>query len=464
MTSDPYVVVVGDALLDRDLDGRVERLAPDAPVPVVEASEERARPGGAALASALASADGAAVVLVTALGDDAAGARLRALVGEAGVTVMDLGREGPTPQKVRIRAGGRSLLRVDHDAQPSAVGGPSAALDDVLTGAAAVLVSDYARGVAAQPRLRRTLARCARSRPLVWDPHPLGSRCVPGVGLLTPNEHELASLAGDPRRRGLAALTARARTLAHRWGADAVAVTLAERGALLVLDGAEPLLAPAPTVDGGDPCGAGDRFAATAAVSLAGRAVLSEVVEASVRAASAFVAAGGASAFRVAGTPSAARAPATLPDPAGLIAEVRSRGGTVVATGGCFDLLHAGHVATLQAARHLGDCLVVLLNDDDSVRRLKGDDRPLQPVADRAAVLRAIGCVDAVEVFSEDTPIAALERLRPDVYVKGGDYALGAIPETDVITRWGGQLVTLPYLPGRSTTRLVREVARRGGR
>lgn len=456
------VVVIGDALLDRDLDGRVERLAPDAPVPVVEAPESRDRPGGAALAAALAAADGVSVTLATALGDDDAGARLRALLAEARVGLVDLGRDGATPQKIRIRAGGRSLLRVDHDGPTGSIGAPPAVFDDLLAGAAAILVADYGRGVAAQPRVRRAVAAAARRHPVVWDPHPLGPRCVPGTTLLTPNEQELALLTPDPRRSGLAALTARARLLARRWRARAVAMTLAERGALLVLDEATPLLVPAPPTAGGDPCGAGDRFAAAAAVSLGRRSVLSEVVEASVRSASAFVAAGGASAFRVPAERSAARGSASLPDPARLIAEVRSRGGTVVATGGCFDLLHAGHVATLQAARRLGDCLVVLLNDDDSVRRLKGDDRPVQPAGDRAAVLRAIGCVDAVEVFAEDTPVAALERLRPDVYVKGGDYALGAIPETEVMSRWGGQLVTLPYLPGRSTSRLLREVVRRG--
>ena len=134
----------------------------------------------------------------------------------------------------------------------------------------------------------------------------------------------------------------------------------------------------------------------------------------------------------------------------------------MVATGGCFDLLHAGHVAVLQQARALGDCLVVLLNSDDSVRRLKGPTRPLQSQADRADVLRALGCVDAVLVFDEDTPAEALAALRPDVFAKGGDYALTSIPEADVVAGWGGQAVVLPYLAGRSTTHLIREAASRG--
>jgi D-beta-D-heptose 7-phosphate kinase/D-beta-D-heptose 1-phosphate adenosyltransferase len=145
-----------------------------------------------------------------------------------------------------------------------------------------------------------------------------------------------------------------------------------------------------------------------------------------------------------------------------VVAAVRTQGGTVVATGGCFDLLHAGHVATLRAARSLGDCLVVCLNSDRSVRRLKGADRPLVAEADRAAVLAALGCVDAVVVFDEPTPEAVLDRLRPDVFAKGGDYALSDLPEAALLASWGGQAVVLPYLPGRSTTNLVKEVVRRG--
>jgi rfaE bifunctional protein nucleotidyltransferase chain/domain len=137
------------------------------------------------------------------------------------------------------------------------------------------------------------------------------------------------------------------------------------------------------------------------------------------------------------------------------VARTRARGGTVVATGGCFDLLHAGHVRLLRAARALGDCLVVCLNSDESVRRLKGTDRPILGQADRARVLEALEYVDAAVVFDEDTPEAVLDRLRPDVWAKGGDYAGMPLPESAVLARWGGQVVLLPYLDGHSTTRLI---------
>jgi rfaE bifunctional protein nucleotidyltransferase chain/domain len=212
---------------------------------------------------------------------------------------------------------------------------------------------------------------------------------------------------------------------------------------------------PAP-VAVGDPCGAGDSFAAAAAVRLAAGSLPSEAVRAAVLAASAFVAAGGASRVAAAGFAFSEPRPAQAAE---LAERVRGGGGTVVATGGCFDLLHAGHVRMLQAARALGDCLIVCLNSDASVRRLKGPDRPLVGQDDRAAVLGALECVDAVAVFEEDDPRAILETLRPDVWAKGGDYALGDLPEAEVLASWGGRAVIVPYVSGRSTTRLI-EVAR----
>jgi D-beta-D-heptose 7-phosphate kinase / D-beta-D-heptose 1-phosphate adenosyltransferase len=459
------LVVVGDALLDRDLDGRVERLAPDAPVPVVDDPAERRRSGGAALAATLAALGGRAVVLVTALAADEAGVALRELLEAAGVEVVDLGLAGPTPEKIRVRADGRSLLRLDRATRPGRVGPPGDAARRALAGAAAVLVADYGRGLAAEPGVRAALAGLPARVPVVWDPHPRGPAPVPGARLATPNRAEAARFAPEVPGDGLAAVTARARLLADRWQAAAVAVTLGPGGALLVQGAGAPMVMPAPATTGGDPCGAGDRFAATAAALLADGALPSEAVAGAVAAASAFVATGGAATVHgnevapVVHTPQGVASP--LDRALRLIADVRARGGTAVATGGCFDLLHAGHVATLRAARALGDCLVVCLNSDDSVRRLKGPGRPLVRLADRVAVLEALGCVDVVVPFDERTPEAVLQRLRPDVFAKGGDYALADLPEAELLATWGGQAVVLPYLEGRSTTQLMKEVVRR---
>jgi D-beta-D-heptose 7-phosphate kinase/D-beta-D-heptose 1-phosphate adenosyltransferase len=447
--SRPLLVVVGDTLLDRDVEGSVHRVAPDAPAPVLDEESVRDRPGGAGLAALLAAGGDYDVALVTALADDAGGARLSELLTAAGVDVYALHLPGATPEKVRLRAGAQVLLRLDRGgttAQPPGEAPP--AVLDVFDRAAAILVSDYGRGVARHPRLREAIEHA--KAPVVWDPHPNGPPPVPNVRLVTPNEAEVRKLAGDAG--GGSTLTTAQRAghlLRQRWRAGAVAVTCGSRGAVLCHAGPTPLVVPAPATADGDTCGAGDRFAASAALALAGGALVSEAVQEAVAAATAFVASGGVNAT--------AAAPHRAKGADDLLAAVRARGGTVVATGGCFDLLHIGHLGTLRAARGLGDCLVVCLNSDDSVRRLKGPGRPLTSQHDRSRILEALDCVDAVVIFDEPTPEAVLTWLRPDVWVKGGDYADGGpdLPEAELVKRWGGQTVIVPYLDGRSTTKTI---------
>jgi D-beta-D-heptose 7-phosphate kinase / D-beta-D-heptose 1-phosphate adenosyltransferase len=445
------LVVVGDAVLDRDVDGTAERLSPEAPVPVLDEARASVRPGGAALAAAVAAGDGRRVVLVTALSADAPGRELRRLIAAAGVELVDLGLDGPTPEKIRLRAGGRTLLRHDRNCQARPPVVNEAPIEAALAGAAGVLVADYGRGITSQGRVRRALQAAAATAPTVWDPHPGGREPVAGVALATPNRSEAEGFVREVRGDALRAIAARGDALRRRWDCAAVAVTLGAEGALLADGGSTPRIFPA-TAAGEDACGAGDRFSSAAAAALAAGADPPVAVAAAVDAASAFVAAGGACALPHEPEPAVA-------DGWGRALEVaertRRRGGTVVATGGCFDLLHPGHVATLEGARALGDCLVVLLNSDASVSRLKGPGRPLVPERDRAQVLSALRCVDAVVVFDEDTPEAALRRLRPDVFTKGGDYRGRTIPEDAVMRGFGGQVVLLPVVTGRSTTRLI---------
>lgn len=458
------LVVVGDALLDRDLEGAAQRLAPDAPVPVVGEPEEQVRPGGAALAAALAASDGRPVTFVTALGDDPAGGTLVALLDEFGVDVLDLGLHGRTPEKVRVRASGHALVRMDYGGGWQPIGALTQEARDVLAAADAVLVADYGNGMTAHDGVRSALAALPARVPIVWDPHPRGAAPIPDVRLATPNRAEAATFAAEVDGFDLSAVTARARSLRSAWRAAAVTVTLGAAGALMVDGDGPPLVVPARAVASGDPCGAGDRFAAAAAGLLADGALPSEAVTGAVAAAAAFVEAGGAACVpHLLARESRVESGSGRPSAVEIAQRVRAGGGTVVATGGCFDILHAGHVRTLQGARALGDCLIVVLNSDASVRRLKGRERPVVPQHDRAAILEALGCVDAVAVFDEDTPEQVLEQLEPHVFVKGGDYAVGELPETPVLARWGGQVVILPYVQGRSTTGILSEVVRRGG-
>lgn len=244
--------------------------------------------------------------------------------------------------------------------------------------------------------------------------------------------------------------------LGRAWGIDGVAVTLGSEGALLCDGSDTPFLAPARPARG-DACGAGDSFAAGAVAALAGGGSLTDAVTEGVHRASEFVRAGAAAgvAARLAETGSARLVPERGEDAWDVVERTRRAGGTVVATGGCFDLLHAGHVSMLQQARRLGDCLIVCVNSDASVRRRKGPTRPVTPAADRVRVLEALSDVDAALVFDDDTPAPLLERLRPDVWVKGADYAGTTLPEAETVRAHDGEVVLLPLLEGRSTTRLL---------
>ena len=303
------LVVIGDALLDRDVIGRSHRLCPDAPVPVVDGVKEYARPGGAGLAAVLAARDGRDVVLVTALADDEAGQALRALLEAELVVVVATTWSGSTPQKVRIRAGEHPLVRVDYGDGRGEVGRVTTAMLRAVAAAGAVLVADYGRGVAADASLRAAVADRAGTAPVVWDPHPRGVPPVPGVTVATPNLAEAAYFAGGLVESGpgsrLAVATGPhaeaqhcAALLRAAWCADAVAVTLGSTGALLDAGDGRPALAPAVEASHGDPCGAGDRFSAALAGRLLDGAGLGGAVEDAVAVAAEYVANGGPASLR----------------------------------------------------------------------------------------------------------------------------------------------------------------------
>lgn len=472
------IVVVGDVMLDRDVTGNSERLSPDAPVPVVDVEHVHASPGGAGLAALLCAgrAGGVpgpapAVTLLAPLAEDAAAEELRSALG--GIEIHALGHEGATRTKTRIRSAGQTLVRVDEGGPGTPLDVDSGHLAAVLGTADVVLVSDYGGGVTRDETVRAALARVAPRVPMVWDPHPRGGEPVPGCTVVTPNLAEARSAlvalhAGSAP--GPAGVTDEdlAEALRAGWDARSVAVTAGALGAFLATSGTAELVPTVP-VDSSDPCGAGDRFAASVAVQLGAGGSVHRSVAAAVTSAAHWVEAGGAAAFRDgrigAQGPVTARVAerplAEDPHEAAIhaVAATRARGGTVVATGGCFDVLHPGHLETLRRARALGDVLVVLLNSDDSVRRLKGPGRPVVGEQDRAALLMGLRDVDGVLVFEEDDPRSALDRLRPDVWAKGGDYRPEMLPEAPLVRSWGGRVEVLPYLPGRSTTGIVERIS-----
>lgn len=483
------IVVVGDVMLDVDLSGEATRLSPDAPVPVVDVSGVKRRAGGAGLVARMLAEDGWPVTLVTVLGDDDAGRQLEAHL--AGVRLVSGPSGHASPVKTRVRAGSHPVVRFDEGCGKAPIPDASPAMLRAVEQAGVIIVADYGRGLAANPQLRDLLARLAGRVPIIWDPHPSGPDPVPGVAVVTPNAAEAGKAAQayanlpnpvtqdpvtqDPAPQDPAVQAGR--ILLEQWQSRAVLVTKGEQGAVLLRKGSgSPQAVPAPRVEAGDPCGAGDRLAASLAVHLLAGRDLGEAAGLAVHDAADFLANGGVSALP---DHASSSAPAQDPrnhsaphnqaaprrrtrEPLLLARTVREAGGTVVATGGCFDLLHAGHVRSLAAARELGDCLIVCLNSDESVRRLKGPDRPIIGQQDRAELLLALECVDAVMVFDDDTPVAVLERLRPDIWVKGGDYKGARLPEADLVEQWGGRCLTVPFHPARSTTGLADALAKVG--
>jgi D-beta-D-heptose 7-phosphate kinase/D-beta-D-heptose 1-phosphate adenosyltransferase len=454
------LVVLGDSMLDIDIEGDASRLSPEAPVPVVDVTRQRRRPGGAGLAALLAARSGQEVILITALGSDDLGDALLNLLTDH-VEVCSLPLEGSTVCKCRVAAGEIPMLRVDSGSGRARRTPLPPAAVRALTSAGAIMVADYGRGVAALPTIRQALLEM-HSVPVVWDPHPRGPAPVRGCTVVTPNADEarLSCGADHPAEQG--------RQLCENWQARSVAVTIGSRGAVLTEATDPPRTTHVPVLDIARPrpgrldaCGAGDQFAVAAAVALLEGADVRQAVRAAVNSATQFVHDGGAThVSTVSGSESidlSARLaePTALPDAFEVAARIRRAGGRLVATGGCFDLLHRGHISLLNQARALGDALIVCLNSDASVRRAKGSGRPVVPQEDRARVLNALAAVDGVAIFEEKTPAALLGRLQPDIWVKGQDYADRIMPEAEVVERLGGQVVLLPVVPGYSTTRLV---------
>ncbi|MFJ4209485.1 PfkB family carbohydrate kinase [Paenarthrobacter sp. NPDC089675] len=483
------VTVVGDLLLDVDINGTATRLSPDAPVPVVDVAGVRRRAGGAGLVATLLKRDGHDVTLVTAVSNDDGASHLRRAL--SGVALLAGSPMAPTPTKTRVRIGSHPMVRFDEGCAPAAVPECTAEMRAAIESADAVVVADYGRGITFNEDIRAALANAARRVPVVWDPHPSGSQPVTGVAAVTPNLVEaraLSKAAGlddaglDPAgldQKGKHVAESGRQLLEH-WQSNAVLVTKGEAGAVLVQAGGS-VDVPAPRTSVDDPCGAGDRLAGSLAVYLGLGLGLEDAATRAVSDASAFLAEGGAASLIVDTDAMEPEHPAPAPPPDKVTAvvelfgkqpngpdgvhfaqAVRGKGGTVVATGGCFDLLHAGHARTLAAAREMGDCLIVCLNSDQSVRRLKGAHRPIVSMEDRAELLLALSCVDAVVVFEEDTPEECLARIRPRVWVKGGDYQPDELPEARLLATWGGQCVTVPFHPARSTSGLAEALAKVG--
>ena len=464
------VLVVGDAMLDRYVYGQVERVSPEAPVAVLAVEREVAMPGGAGNVVRNLTALGAAVAFVSVVGDDQAGSDLTGLIGgQPNVEPWLLVQGGrATTTKTRFIAAGQQLLRADHEMpgpiHPRLAERLVRIAADAVAATTVMVLSDYNKGVLSGDTAQRliTAARGAGRR-VVVDPKGIDYARYAGADLITPNRAELKLATGMPVDTE-AALVAAAERLRADHGFGAVLVTRSEDGMTLVAaEGVRHFPAEAPEVH--DVSGAGDTVVAIVAAGLA--AGLSAPISARLANIGAGIVVGkvGTAVARESDllealTPErgALRKVVSRAQAQEQVERWRRRGWRIGFTNGCFDLLHPGHVHLLEQARSWCDRLVVGLNADSSVKRLKGESRPIQGEAARAAVLASLASVDLVSVFEEDTPLELLRLLRPEILVKGADYTVDKVVGAALVNDWGGQVRLAALLPGQSTTATVARI------
>jgi D-beta-D-heptose 7-phosphate kinase/D-beta-D-heptose 1-phosphate adenosyltransferase len=471
----PTVLVVGDVMCDVYLEGTVHRISPEAPVPVFESTARRQVLGGAANVAANLRALGCEVRLLGVVGADAAGRCVRELLHRHGIddTALLEDPSRPTTEKTRLVAQQQHVLRLDQESRaplaPDIIRHALHHSTTLLADIDGLVCSDYHKGVCT-PGLLEPLFAMARAtgKPILIDPKVRDFSRYCGATVLTPNLAEVEQASGyavaDPT-----ILVQAAEMLLHQSQAQALLVTRGKDGMSLFHPPQEPVHIPAQAREVFDVTGAGDTVIATLSMALCSGLSLVDAARLANAAAGVVVGKVGTAVVSPEELRAALRADGVgaehkiLPaDTLALVLQQRQqRGETIVLTNGCFDLLHVGHIQSLQQARALGDCLVVALNDDASVRLLKGVRRPVLPQQERARILAALECVDYVTIFSEPTPLALITHLHPNVLVKGGDYTPATVVGREVVEAHGGRVCILPSVPGVSTTEILGSIVER---
>ncbi len=453
------LLVVGDVMLDRYWSGVTERVSPEAPVPIVHVDDTEERPGGAANVAVNLASLGASATLLGLVGKDSEAGELGRLLKELAIENALLSRpEAPTVTKLRVLARHQQLIRLDFERGfgREAANSLAAHFESLLSGHTVAIASDYAKGALGEmPRL--VAAARAAGVPFLVDPKGRDFARYRGAWGLTPNRAEFEAVVGPCP--DLRTLVERGERLRVELDLQTLLITRSEQGMTLIEANQAPVHLAARAREVADVTGAGDTVIAVFGAGLAS----------GLRPAAAATLANMAAGIVVGRVGAASVTPVELKLAAhahgrghveesellALVAAARRRGERIVMTNGCFDILHAGHVRYLAESRALGDRLVVAVNDDSSVRRLKGDERPVTPLEDRVAVLAALADVDWVVPFGEDTPQRLIEAVAPDVLVKGGDYQAEEIAGADAVRRRGGEVQVFPLLEGRSTSALI---------
>ena len=463
--SQARVLVVGDLMLDRYWHGGTSRISPEAPVPVVRVNDAEERPGGAAnVALNIATLEGN-VSLLGLAGYDEAGSSLETILGEVGIDCRFTRCEGyPTITKLRVISRQQQLIRLDFEAvtdQPD-TSGLTTEFEKALTESDVVIFSDYGKGALNNIAALIGLARAAQKIVLV-DPKGHDFSAYRGASVITPNFSEFEAVVGACRTED--EIEQKGSRLLQDLELEALLVTRGEHGMMLLQRDSETLYLPTEAREVFDVTGAGDTVISVLGAALAcGQSWVDSTAIANTAAGVVVGKLGTAaiteSELRLAmkGKQEHDLGVVDEDELLSAINDAKARGENVVFTNGCFDLLHAGHVTYLEQARHLGDRLVVAVNDDSSVKALKGEHRPIVPVAQRMAVLAGLSSVDWVVSFSEDTPERLICKVLPDVLVKGGDYQPEDIAGGDCVIQAGGEVSVLQFVDGCSTTAIVEKI------
>jgi len=465
-------LVVGDLMLDEYLWGKAERISPEAPVAVVDVARQDMRLGGAGNVINNLLSLGCQVRVASVIGADEDGRTILERLELRGVSAdgVVLSAARKTSRKTRVLASNQQMLRIDRESRDEI--DSAAALElmayvrEQLPQVQVVLLSDYLKGVLTDSLTRELITLCRAAKvPVLVDPKGKDYSKYRGATLLTPNRKEAAEASGVTIRTGEDVSRAGWRLL-QDLNLDALVLTRSEEGMSLFMAGRDEIQLPTLAREVFDVSGAGDTVLASIGLGLAGGLELPDAARLSNLAAGVVVGKVGTSTV----TPEEIlrsisvdvdRSDAkirTCRELQHLLLEEKSRGRSIVFTNGCFDLLHVGHVKYLQKARALGDLLVLGLNSDASIRRLKGEKRPLIGEEERAHILAALDCIDYLVIFDEDTPYELITQLRPDILVKGGDYLAEEVVGKEIVEGYGGRVELIRFVDGKSTTNIIEKI------
>ena len=457
------VLVVGDLMLDRYWHGGTSRISPEAPVPVVHVNQNEERAGGACNVALNIATLGAQCTVMGLCGDDEAASSLENMLENIGVNPQFVRMpENATVTKLRVMSRHQQLMRLDFE--DGFIGQDLSELEKAFAAQLddhnIVVCSDYGKGSLRQ--VRRLIELCnEKNIPVLVDPKGNDFEKYTGASLITPNLSEFEAVVGGCESED--DLVAKANALSEQFNIEALLVTRSEHGMSLMQQGYDPVHMPTQAREVFDVTGAGDTVISTLAASLGAGVSLERAMVLSNLAAGVVVAKSGTASVSLSELEHAIEESSSNTEH-GILEEAelypllersRARGETIVMTNGCFDILHAGHVTYLEQASELGDRLLVAVNVDETVRRLKGEDRPVNKVENRMRMLAALRCVDWVVAFVEDEPTRLICDLSPDILVKGGDNVVEQIPGGDCVREAGGQVMVLSYLDGISTTKII---------